>query len=345
MSDGFFPEPGVAPLRGGPTLRWGVLAPGAIARDFTATVHANTDQRVVAVGSRSAERAEAFAADHGVERAHGSYARLVEDDGVDVVYVAAPHTEHLPLALLAIEAGKHVLVEKPLATSAEEGRRIADAARVAGVFAGEAMWTRYLPHSAVLRQVIDRGDLGDVRLATADVGWALDDDPPQRMTDPALAGGTVLDAGVYGFWFAHFAIGAARSVQAVGTVLPGGVEDQAVALLTGDEGRAASVGVTMAGTNTGLGTVVGTAGTARFLDPFVFPARFAVRIGADEHVWQDPTDLRGRDGLAWQTTAVARAIADGRTDSPEHPIADAIAVLTTIDEVRRQVLGTRQEDR
>ena len=345
MTGGFLPEPGVTPLRGGPALRWGVLAPGDIARDFTATMHANTDQRVVAAGSRSAERAAAFAERHGLERSYGSYAQLVADDGVDVVYVAAPHTEHLPLALLAIEAGKHVLVEKPLATSAVEGERIAAAARAAGVFAGEAMWTRYLPHSAVLRQVIDRGDLGDVRLATADVGWALGDDPPPRMTDPALAGGTVLDAGVYGFWFAHFAIGAPSAVHATGTVLPSGVEDQAVALLRGRDGRAATVGTTMAGTNTGLGSIVGTAGAARFLDPFVFPARFAVRIGADEHEWRDPSALRGRDGLAWQTTAVAQAIADGRTDSPVHPIADAIAVLTTIDEVRRQVLGAQDEER
>ena len=343
---GFFPEPGVVPLRGGPALRWGVLAPGDIARDFTATMHANTDQRVVAVGSRSLERAQAFASRHGAERAYGSYAELVADDEVDVVYVAAPHTEHLPLALLAIEAGKHVLVEKPLATSAADGERIAAAAAEAGVFAGEAMWSRYLPQAAVLRQVIDRGDLGDVRLAAADVGWALGDDPPQRMTDPALAGGTVLDAGVYGFWFAHFAIGEPEAVQAIGTLLNGtGVEDQAVALLRGRAGRAATVGTTMAGTSTGLGSIVGTAGTARFLDPLVFPARFAVRIGGDEHVWEDPSSLRLRDGLAWQTTAVARAIAEGRTDSPVHPIADAVAVLRTIDEVRRQVLGTRQEDR
>ena len=337
----FFPEPGVAPLRGGPALRWGVLAPGDIARDFTSTMHANTDQRVVAVGSRSLDRARAFAERHGVDRAHGSYADLVADDGVDVVYVAAPHTEHLPLALLAIEAGRHVLVEKPLATTAADGERIAAAARAAGVFAGEAMWSRYLPQAAVLRQVLDRGDLGEVRLATADVGWALGDSPAPRMTDPALAGGTVLDAGVYGLWFARFAIEDPLAVHASGTVLPSGVEDQAVALLRGRDGRAATVTTTMAGTNTGLGSITGTAGTARFLDPFVFPARFAVRIGDAEHVWEDPSGLRLRDGLAWQTTAVAQAIAEGRTDSPVHPIAEAIGVLRTIDEVRRQVLGAR----
>ena len=346
MTGALFPDADVAPLRGGAALRWGVLAPGDIARDFTATMHANTDQRVVAVGSRSVDRAAAFGERHGVPRTYGSYDQLVADDDVDVVYVAAPHTEHLPLALLAIRAGKHVLVEKPLATSAEDGERIAAAARAAGVFAGEAMWTRYLPQSSVLRQVIDRGDLGDVRLATADVGWALGDAPAPRMTDPALAGGTVLDAGVYGFWFARFAIGAPIEVHASGTVLDTGVEDQAVALLRGDDGRAATVTTTMAGTNTGLGSITGTRGTARFLDPYVFPARFAVTIGSDEHVWEDGSGLRLRDGLAWQTTAVAQAISDGLTDSPVHPIAEAVGVLRTIDEVRRQVLAVPdQEDR
>ncbi|WP_375401551.1 Gfo/Idh/MocA family protein [uncultured Amnibacterium sp.] len=341
----FFPEPGVTPLRGGPVLRWGVLGPGDIARAFTRTLHRNTDQRVVAVGSRSADRAAAFAVEFDVPRSSGSSHDLVQDDGVDIVYVAAPHTEHLPLALLAIQAGKHVLVEKPLATCAADGRRIADAARAAGVFAGEAMWTQYLPQSAVLRQVIDRGDLGDVRLATADVGWGIGDDPAPRMTDPALAGGTVLDAGVYGFWFAQFAIGVPLQVRALGTTIGSGVEDQAVTLLRGEQGRAATVSSTMAGTNTGLASITGTRGTARFLDPFVFPARFAVRLGDDEHVWTDPTDLRLRDGLAWQATAIAIAITDGLTDSPVHPLDAAIDVLRTIDAVRAQVLGAVPEER
>ena len=339
MSDRFLPEPDVAPLVGGPVLRWGVLGPGDIANDFTATLHANTDQRVTAVASRSAERARAFAARHGIDRATGSVEELLGGGDVDVVYVAAPHPAHLPLALAAVEAGLPVLVEKPLAMSAEEGRRLADAARAAEVFAGEAMWTAYLPQTSVLRQVLDRGDLGDVRLATADVGWRAEDDPDSRLRDPDQGGGTVLDAGVYGLWFAQLAIGRPVDVRAVGDVSGTGVDEQAVVSLRGAHGALASVTSTMAGTSTGLASIVGTAGSVRFTEPFVFPAAFTVQAGASAHEWRDPDGLALRDGLAWQATAVAAMIAEGRLDSPVHPIADAVGVLSTIDAVRQQVLA------
>jgi predicted dehydrogenase len=139
-----------------------VLAPGTIADDFVATVRANTDQRVAAVASRSSERGRRFAERHAIDRVHSSYEALVADPGVDIVYVAAPHSEHARLGLLAIAAGKHVLIEKPIATSAAEAEEIAAAARSAGVFAGEAMWTRYLPQFDVLDGLLRRGDLGSI---------------------------------------------------------------------------------------------------------------------------------------------------------------------------------------
>ena len=186
----WFPAVRVPPLRGGPVLRWGVLAPGTIAGDFVATVRRNTDQRVTAVASRSMERGRRFAERHAVDRVHESYEALVADPAVDIVYVAAPHSEHARLGLLAIGAGKHVLIEKPIATSAREAEEVAAAARSAGVFAAEAMWTRYLPQFDVLDQLLQRGDLGTIRLATAEVGWAIDADVPNRLLDPGLAGGS-----------------------------------------------------------------------------------------------------------------------------------------------------------
>src|SRR6187431_2105922 len=114
------PSPTHTPLRGGAVLRWGVLAPGGIAGDWVRTVHEHTAQRVVAVASRSLDRAQAFAQVHGIERAYGSYDELAGDPDVDVVYIAAPHSEHRALALLAIAAGKHVLIEKPIGVNARE---------------------------------------------------------------------------------------------------------------------------------------------------------------------------------------------------------------------------------
>ena len=131
MSESWFPEIAVTPLRGGPVLRWGVVAPGTIADYFTATVLANTDQRVTAVASRSRERGTRFAQRHGIDRVHDSYEQLMSDPGVDIVYVAAPHSEHRALGLSAIAAGKHVLIEKPIAICATEAEEIAAAVRSA----------------------------------------------------------------------------------------------------------------------------------------------------------------------------------------------------------------------
>src|SRR5690606_32643818 len=129
------------------------------------TVHANTDQRVVAVASRSAARAEAFAARHGIPRSYGGYEQLVADPQVDIVYVAAPHAEHPRLALLAIAAGKHVLVEKPMAVSRAAAAEIVDAAVAAGVFAMEAMWSRFLPQTTVIARLLSDGAVGTPRSA------------------------------------------------------------------------------------------------------------------------------------------------------------------------------------
>lgn len=335
----FFPEPRVTPLVGGPALRWGVIAPGGIARDFTSAIHQLTEQRVIAVGSRARDRAESFARDFNVPNVHGSYDDLVCDQNVDVVYVAAPHAEHARLALLAIRAGKPVLVEKPFALSAAEGTEVAAAARSKGVFAAEAMWTRYLPQFDVIDALLRQGDLGPVRLVTADVGWAIDQADYPRMFDPGAGGGVTLDMGTYGLWFAQFGQGPAAALKALGTRSTSGIEDQAAIALLGGDGSVGTVSATMRADNSGRATIVGDRGQVRFTQPFVFPAGFDVQVGGKCHRWSEESGLTGRQGLAWQAVAVARYIVDGRLESPVHSLDDSISLLRTIDEVRKQILA------
>src|SRR3954454_22072206 len=193
--------------RDAPVLRWGILGPGEIAGDFADALARHTGQRIVAVGSRSRDRAAAFAAQHGIPRVHQGYESLVSDGEVDVVYVATPHSEHARNALTAIAAGKHVLVEKPLAVTADLARTIAAAADAAGVFAMEAMWTRFLPQTDVVAQLLERGDLGRPALAVADFAGGPVSAPGGRLLDPEQGGGALLDLGVYVAWWGHFALG------------------------------------------------------------------------------------------------------------------------------------------
>ncbi len=334
------PESTAVPLRGGPALRWGVLAPGVIANAFVSTLHANTDQRVRAVASRTPARAEAFAAAHGIDTVHASYEALVADAGVDVVYIAAPHSEHRALALLAISAGRHVLVEKPLATNAADARAIAEAARAAGVFAMEAMWSRFLPQTTVIDRLLADGELGEVRLVTADFGGLATFDPTSRLFDPALGGGALLDLGVYPLWFAHFVLGAPKAVTARGSLAPTGVDAQAALVLDADAGSGAQalVSTSLVVATPAEARIHGTRGRIEVDPLFLMPGGFTlVGVDGSRRSWRDTSGLEGRDGLAWQAAAVASDIAVGRTESPWHPLERSIAVLETIDEARRQL--------
>lgn len=330
------PSPRVTPLRGGPTLRWGVLAPGEIANDWVTTVHANSDQRVVAVASRTLSRAEAFASKHSIARAYGSYDELVGDPEVDVVYIASPHSEHRNLALLAINAGKHVLVEKPIALNEAQAVEIAEAARAAGVFAMEAMWSRYLPQTDVIAQLLADGALGDVRLVTAILGWRWPFDANSRGFDPALGGGAMLDAGVYSLWFSQFVLGEPERIQAAGSLAPTGVDAETAVTLTARSGALAAVTTSIVADTSVMASIHGTEARIE-TGNFVMPSGFTFIAGGERTEWRDESGLEGRAGLAWQAAALAQFVADGRTESPVHSLDDTISLMRTIDEVRRQV--------
>lgn len=322
-----------------PPLRWGVLGPGTIAGDFTEAIHKHTTQRVVACGSRSAERAAAFAAAHGIERAHGSYEELVEDPDVDVVYVSSPHSEHLDHALLAIAAGKHVLVEKPLAASAAQAARLVRAAREAGVFAMEAMWTRYLPQTDIARQLLADGALGELRVVTADFGGAARYDPASRVFDPALAGGALLDLGVYPVSWTSFALGAPAAVLATGTLAPTGVDEQVALVLSSASGAQALLSTGLRAGTPSLATICGAEGRIEMDSPFWGPSGLRLHRADGTLVahWRDPYGRPYREGMSYEAAALARYVAEGRTESPLHPLDEAVSTLATIDEARRQL--------
>jgi predicted dehydrogenase len=333
------PEPRFPDPREAPALRWGVVGPGEIAGDFVAALTAHTDQRVVAVGSRSAERAAAFAARHGIDRAYGSYEELVGDRQVDVVYVAAPHTEHVRLALTAIQAGKHVLVEKPMAVTAAGAQRVLDAAAAAGVFAMEAMWTRYLPQSDVARQLLERGELGAVGLVLADFCGGPARGETGRLLEPALGGGALLDLGVYPVSVASSVLGTPDRVTASGTLGPTGVDVQAGLVLDHPGGAQAVLATGLLGPSPWTASISGADARIEIAAPFWGPSGLRLVSGAGDVLgeWQDASGRVGRQGLCYQAAALARYLAEGRLESPLHPNAEAVAVLQTLDDARHRL--------
>jgi predicted dehydrogenase len=314
-----------------------VLGPGGIADDFTTALHRFTDQRAVAVGSRSLERAQAFAGRHGIGRAYGSYEQLVGDDDVDIVYISSPHSEHREHALLAIAAGKHVLVEKPIGVNAQEAADIAEAARAAGVFAMEAMWTRFLPKFTVIRRLLDDGVLGELEAVTADLGFRAEFDPAGRIWNPDLGGGALLDLGVYTVWFAQFALGTPSTIHARGHLAPTGVDQHVSLGLEHFDGAHAQLMVSLLADTGGRGAMIGREGRVEVNPMFIGPGGFVLSGRGRTLEFVDDSGLAWREGLCWQAAAVAQHIADGRTEAPEHPWSTSISQLATIDAARAAV--------
>jgi predicted dehydrogenase len=325
----------VADPRTAPPVRWGVLGPGGIARTFARAVRGHTRGDLVAVGSRSAERAAVFADEFGVTRSYGSYEELVADPEVEAVYVATPHSEHRDHALLAIGAGKHVLVEKAFTRNVAEATEVLDAARSAGVFCMEAMWTRFLPHVAALRGALERGEIGEVVAVLADHGQAFGHMPPShRLHAAELAGGALLDLGVYPVSFAHDVLGVPDRVQAMGSLTPTGVDGQLTIALGYGERVQAALHTTLWSRTATTAVVAGTAGRIEVTGPFYAPASVTVHPDGGTP-WTFHQDVEG--GFQYEIAEAARCIAAGATESPRMTWEMTLDVMRTMDEVRRQV--------
>jgi predicted dehydrogenase len=318
------------------TLRWGILGAGGIASTFTSDLQ-GVGLTVSAVGSRDLGKARAFADRAGVPGAHGSYDALVADPEVDVVYVATPHPFHAENALLAIAAGKHVLVEKAFTVNAAEAESVYAAARRAGVVVLEAMWTRYTPQSARLRAVVRSGVIGEVRLLTAVHVQSLPTDPRHRLNDPALGGGALLDLGVYPVSFAHDLLGPPEVVTATATLSDQGV-DARVGIQLGHASGATSqlyAALDTSGRNTA--SLLGTAGRIDVDDTFYAPGGFTVRDGDGAVIERFDADEGGLRGMQHQALELERVVAAGGSESPLLTAADGVEVMRTMDEVRRQI--------
>ena len=316
-----------------PPLAWGILGAGNIARKFAIDIPAHTPGSVVAVGSRSQDRADDFAAAFDIPMAHGDYESLVADDRVQAVYIASPHSEHRDHALLALAAGKPVLVEKAFTRNAAEAREVFAAADAAGLFAMEAMWSRFLPHMAALDRVLRSGEIGQVVTLTAHHGQWLDVAPTHRLKNPDLAGGAVLDLGVYPISFAHQVLGSPETVTAIGHPAETGVDATEAIVLT-YPGAVASLTATMLAATRNDAVISGTAGRIEIEPTFYAPS--TVRVYPKEGQMREISPPVA-SGFEYQAAEAARCIRAGLTQSPLLPWEHTLAVQRTMDEARRQL--------
>lgn len=330
------PASRIPPAMEAPTIRWGILGTGWIADQFIRSVQAHTNQVIAAAGSRTAEKSAEFAARYGIETAYGSYEALVGDDSLDVIYVATPHNLHHDYVLLALNAGRNVVVEKPMALNQAQAAEMVALARSKGLFFAEALWTYFLPKFDVIAQLLETGVLGDVLSVYTDYGEDLP--PPHRIYDATLAGGPLLDLGTYPVSLIARLIGVPTKTVGLRQDDPAGVHGQLAVTMAGDTGALATMATTMYGFTPTNAMIVGSQGSIRFTSEFNLPGGFELwsRDGTIRLVYEE-SPTRHFDGLYWEAAEVARCISDGITETPCRPLDDTLATMATLDAIRAAV--------
>lgn len=314
-------------------FKLGIIGAGWIAHKMAATLAHAEDYCVHAIASRSLEKAEAFAKEWGVSKAYGSYEELVKDDDIDLVYVATPHSHHLEHALLAIRNNKPVLVEKAFTANTKEAEILLDEAKKRNIFVAEAIWTRYMPLSIKVKEIMDSGIIGEPRVLTATLCYAMEQ--KERILRPELCGGALLDLGVYTLNFArmYFGTDIVKSVSNC-TMSSAGVDMHECISLTYADGRMANLQSGALCLNDRQGIISGTEGYIR-IDNVNCPELIEVYRNYElVETYHRPDDMI--TGYEYQVMECRRCIESGLTESPMMPHAEIIEIMKQMDALRKE---------
>ena len=317
------------------SIRWGIIGTGQIAKHFARGLQVIADAELVAVGSRSIDTANVFGDAFDVPRRYGSYAELVADAEVDVVYVSTPHPDHVASTILCLEAGKPVLCEKPFAINVDEAKRMVDLARAKGLFLMEAMWTRYRPTMVKVRELLEGGAIGEPRFLSANIGWKSDFDPESRLYNPDLGGGALLDGGVYPVSFASMVLGPPSAIASVASLGETGVDEQEAIALAYPSGAVASLGVTIQASPISIGLILGTEGRIEIHHDWHRPEGLTYTPYGGESQRFDFPQTEG-NGYQYEAMEVARCLREGLLESPVMPLDESLQIMLTMDTLRAQ---------
>jgi predicted dehydrogenase len=315
-------------------IRWGVAGPGSIAAGFAEAMQQVDGGQIVAVASRSAERAAAFGDKFDIPARYDSYQALADDPDVDIVYVATPHSRHESDTVACLDAGKHVLCEKPFALDATQARHMAEVARRRGLFLMEAIWSRFLPSYRAMTDILREGRIGEPLLVEADFGFRMPVQPDHRLFDRALGGGALLDLGIYPVQLSSLVLGPVEKVVADGVLGETGVDEHVAAIL---HHAGSALGVVKASIRAPLACTARIAGTDGWIALPAFmhcPDALTVQTPAGRE--QIDASYTG-NGLRFEIEEVHRCLADGLTESPVMTLDETISLATTLDAIRTRL--------
>jgi predicted dehydrogenase len=322
-------------------IRWGILGTGRIAGIFAADLLLLDDCDLVAVGSRSQESADTFAAKFAVKHAYASYEALAQNPEVDVIYIATPHNSHYEHTLLCLNNNKAVLCEKPFAINTRQTLEMINVAMERKVFLMEALWTKFLPHYNKTKELIAEGKLGEIRSVLVNFGFKPVAPVNPRLYEPELGGGTLIDIGIYNVFMAMSILGKPDHIEAIMTPAATGVDEQCAITFKYDNGAIAHLFSTFSSNLATEADICGSEGrirlTTRFYEPSAQVEYYPGRVDSREII---PVHKRNGTGYLYEAIHVNDCLRMGLTESPVLTFANTIELMETLDKIR-QIIGVK----
>lgn len=315
-------------------VRWGILGTGTIAKKFAEALQTLPEAKIVAVGSRTRETAENFARQFQIPRAHASYEALANDPEVEAIYIATPHSCHRDNALLCLNAGKAVLCEKPFTINAAQAAEVIALARAKKILLMEAMWSRFFPLMFRLREMLAEKIIGDVQMLTADFGFRAEWPAHERIFDPALGGGALLDVGIYPVSLASMIFGAPKKIVSTAELGASGVDEQAAMIFHYDNGALATLSTSIRVNTFCEALILGTRGRIKIHSFWWKPAAMTLtRDDGKNEVIELPFPGNGYQFEAIEFMDLLRS---GKLESQIIPLDETLSILRTLDALRAQ---------
>ncbi len=321
----------------GSKIRWGILGCGRIARKFAADLRLIDDAELTAIASRNNETLELFAKDFPCKHHHNSYKALAANDEVDVIYVATPHSHHYEHTMLCLNFNKAVLCEKAFAINSRQAIEMIKTAKERKVFLMEALWTKFLPHYKKLQELLQQKTLGDIKSVLVNFGFKTSDKSPQRLFDPLLGGGSLLDIGIYNVFMTLSILGKPDVIEATMIAAPTGVDEQIAVLFKYNNGAMAQLFSSFVTNLPTQAEINGTEGcitlTTRFYEPSA-TIQLSKKIPYEREVIA--VEKEAGFGYHYEARHVNECLKKGLIESPVMTHADTLLLMEILDRIRKK---------
>ncbi|MBE0654237.1 MAG: Gfo/Idh/MocA family oxidoreductase [Bacteroidales bacterium] len=324
------------------TYHWGILGLGSIAHKFATALAATERGKLISVGSRSAEKAKSFGEQYGAESFYGNYEQLIKDENVEIIYIATPHPLHYEYTRKCLEAGKHVLCEKPITINSAQFEELKDLAASKKLFYMDALWTRFLPHIEKMLEYIQNKRLGEIIAISADFGIKPPRNPVGRLFNPELGGGSILDIGIYPIFLSLLILGYPDEISVSSLIGDTGVDETCGILFRYNSGAIASLFSTFLANTKTAAEIAGTEGRIELHRKFFAPTSLTfIPESGEKEVYSFSIKSNGYE---FEAEEVMRCLDDGMTESPRLSLKFTSELMRLLDEVRMKAGMLYKED-